>query len=194
MARRATLKLKKRDVRLKDIPLYYKGLIENKVTIGVHKREGREVGSGELPNKANALEKAFWNEFGTTHVVKRDFRKKSKTDGKFITLKAGTIIRIPARPFIRLYLYSDRVKRVFTEYKNSFNRAFMNGLKQPKTNAKETLKDVAYRGEIVMKEGIVGQNDLQPNAPLTVYLKGFDYPLFETGAMLNAIRGQVEKS
>ena len=193
MARIVNLKLKKRDVQIKDIPLYYKGLVENKVSIGIHKRKGREVGSGELPSKANALEKAFWNEFGTTHVVKKDFKKKSKIDGKFVKFKAGTVISIPARPFIRLYLYPDRVKRIFMEYENSLNRAFMNGLKQPKNNAKETLKDVAYRGEIVMKEGIVGQNDLQPNAPLTVYLKGFDYPLFETGSMLNAIRGQVEK-
>ena len=52
------IEFKKRDVRLKDIPKFYQELIENKVSIGIHKAQG-----------SHNVEKAFWNEFGTTQVL-----------------------------------------------------------------------------------------------------------------------------
>ena len=112
MARRVTLEFQKRDVRLKDIPLFYKNLADNKITVGVHKREGMEVGSTDLPKKANTLEKAYWNEFGTTHTVTKLFRKRARTDNKLVTFKEGTIINIPPRPFVRLYLYPEKIQKI----------------------------------------------------------------------------------
>lgn len=193
MVKRATLELRKRDVRLKDVPLFYKGLVENKMSIGVHKREGMVVGDGTLPNKANNLEKAYWNEFGTTHVVKKDFRKWARGLGKYIKIKAGTIITIPPRPFVRLYLYDNKIRKITQNYNYEISNAFKYGLKQPKTNANEVQKNVAFVAEKEMQETIRGNSTLQPNADFTIDVKGFDYPLFETGKLLNAIKGKVEK-
>lgn len=193
MTKRITLELKKRDVRLKDIPLFYKGLVENKMSIGVHKREGISVGDGILPNKANNLEKAYWNEFGTRHVVKRDFKKWARGLGKYINIKAGTIIIIPPRPFVRLYLYNNKIKKISQSYNYEISNAFRDGLKQPKTSADKVLKNVSFLVEKEMQETIRGNSTLKPNANFTIDVKGFDYPLFETGKLLNAIKGKVEK-
>ena len=62
------IELKKRDVQLKDIPKFYQELIENKVSVGVHKEQG-----------SFNVKKALWNEFGVTpYVLATPKRKRNK--------------------------------------------------------------------------------------------------------------------
>lgn len=181
MATYTKIEFKKRDVRLQDIPKFYQELIENKVSIGIHKAQG-----------SHNVEKAFWNEFGTTQVLTKDLRKR-KADGTYAIIKAGTRIVTPARPFVRLYLYPEKMNKIFKTYNAEITNAFHEGLNNPRRSGEQVLKSVAFVGEAEMRKTIMTNDVLEPNAPLTIEIKGFDYPLFNTGRMMNAIKGKVSK-
>lgn len=193
MANRVKIEFKKRDIALKNVPKFYQTLAENKMSIGVHKREGLSVGTTDKPNRANILERAYFNEFGTRQYVSKTFRKKSQTDGKMVVFQKGDLIVVPPRPFVRLYLYPNRLEKVMVAYVNFIDNSFLHGLKSPVVDARETLKYVARIAEEEMQSIIGEKVELQPNSAFTVYLKGFDYPLVETGRLLYAIKGKVEK-
>ena len=162
MATYSKIEFKKRDVRLKDVPKFLQGLIENKVSIGVHSTQDRR------PKGKSNVDIGFINEFGLQNV--------------------------PARPFVRLYLYPEKTYRVMNEYRNRYNEQIKQGLKTPIKSAKDILNDVGRIGQTEMRDIILSNTMLTPNAPLTIELKGFDYPLVETGRLVNAIKYKVEKS
>ena len=95
MTRNVVMKFKDRDVRLKDIPKFYKELSSNKLTVGVHHEQG-----------SHNVEKAVWNEFGKIIILQSPLRKRL-ADGTYAKLKMGTVLHTPARPFVRLYLYPE---------------------------------------------------------------------------------------
>lgn len=181
MAHLVSIKFKKRDVRLKDVPKFYQELEENTLSVGLHKEQGK-----------HNVEKGFWNEFGVAPFILSKPMKKRLADGSYTTLTEGTVLHIPARPFTRLYLYPERLQRVLNEYKNSYELALKNGLKPPKQSAKKVLNDVGIIAKNEMYDIILSKT-LLPNAPLTVAIKGFDFPLFKIGKMVNAIKHKVRK-
>ena len=102
------------------------------------------------------------------------------------------------------YLYADfkkadgiteneKMNKIFKTYRAEITNAFHEGLKTPKSQAKDVLKSVATMGETEMRKTIMTNDELEPNAPLTIEIKGFDYPLFKTGSMMRAIKGKVSK-
>lgn len=83
--------------------------------------------------------------------------------------------------------------QIRTAYLKLLNGSMDLGLNAPVSDAKTMLKHVAKIAQEEMQDIIEGRTLLRPNNALTIYLKGFDYPLLETGGLLNAIRGKVEK-
>lgn len=179
---KVNIKLQKRDVEIKDIPIFYKTLTENKISVGVHKEQGR-----------HNVEKALWNEFGVAPFRLATPMKKKLANGKFVKLLPETVLQIPARPFVRLYLHPSSLENFRKYYEQEMNYKFLSGLKTPAQDAKNLLNDVSDFTEEQMKKNVVEGNDLKRNAPLTIAIKGFDYPLVETGKMLKSIKGKVEK-
>lgn len=182
MATYSKIEFKKRDIRLQDIPKFYQGLVENKVSVGVHREQG-----------SHNVDKAFWNEFGGgTFTLSTPMRKKL-ADGSWVRLDAGTTLRMPARPFIRLYLRPENIRLIRECYLSKINDSFQSGLKAPKTDAKEVLNEVGEGGKVAQWTNMEEWTTKLPNAPLTVAIKGFNHPLFDTGKMFNAIKYKVRK-
>lgn len=184
MAKLVTLETKKRDVRLKDIPLFYKGLTENKISVGVHKEQGQEN-----------LKHALWNEFGTVHITKHPYKFRRLVNGHFKTIRIaqGSDISIPPRPFVRLKIYPKSIFLIEHKLQQRISNAIRGGLHAPKTESMNVLTDVAKFAEDEMKIIALSSEHYESNANLTVELKGFNQPLVETGKMINAIKGKVKK-
>lgn len=181
MAKRATLEFKKRDVRLKDVPLFYKELMENKVSVGVHKEQGQEN-----------LHKALWNEFGSSYVLQRNKRRK-KANGEWVTIPKGSLIITPARPFLRLTLKTSSINLIEDCFLQKINESIRGGLHAPKTSAKSVLKEVGEGGQAAQWINMEEWTQKLPNAQLTIDIKGFDHPLFKTGKLFNAIKYKIRK-
>lgn len=177
----ARLKTKKRDINLTNLAKFYKGLMENKLSVGLHKEQG-----------SHNVEKGFWNEFGATPFVLAKPMRKKLADGTYTRLEKGTILHIPPRPFIRLYLYPEKQQRVFKEYKTSYEMCLKEGIKRPNSSVKKVLDNVGF---VAVNEihNLILSKTLLSNAPLTIAIKGFDFPLFKTGSMVNAIKHKVRK-
>lgn len=176
------IELKKRDVELKNIPKFYEELIDNKVSVGVHKEQG-----------SFNVKKAVWNEFGVTSLVlAKPMRKRLKT-GNYAVLKAGSVITIPARPFIRLYLFLDSRNLIHKTYAQSISDSFRSGLKPTRQQAKNVLEQVGSSGQVSQWTNMDRWTTALPNASLTVAIKGFDHPLFKTGALTKAIKYKISK-
>lgn len=177
----AGIKVVKKDIRTQDLVSFYQTLSENKMSIGVHKDRGQ-----------NNLQKAFWNEFGTTIKLDRPLKKKLAS-GKFIRLAEGTVIHTPARPFVRLTLYPESVKIIKDYFAQEMGYKIKGKLKNPKTSARNLLQDTADFSAKQMKKIADDSSNYLPNAPLTIAIKGYDYPLHKTGKLVDSIKGKVEK-
>jgi len=177
----AGIKLTKRDVRLKDLVSFYQYLSTYKISVGVHKERGQ-----------TNLQKAFWNEFGSTIRLGKPLKKKLAS-GKFLRLPEGTIIHTPARPFVRLTLYPESIKIIQDYFAQEMGYRIKGKLKNPKSDAKNLLKNTADFSAEQMKKIADDSSNYLPNAPLTVAIKGFDYPLHKTGKMVESIKGKVER-
>ena len=186
MAIISKLTTKKKDFKPKEYKDFIEELTKNKVTVGIHK------GSAE-----NVLNHALWNEFGTTHITGKTyhFRKKIGNHFEHFFIPKGTDISIPARPFVRLTLFPQVRKKINSWYGELLSKRMLRGLKTPKSNAREVLKDLSYYSELRMKDIANGVefNNYAPNAALTVQIKGFNQPLLQTGKMINSIKGKVSK-
>ena len=181
MARLVQMNFKERDVRLKDIPKFYKELSNKKLTVGVHHEQGK-----------HNVEKAVWNEFGKTVILDSPLKKRLAT-GNYVTLNAGTVLNTPARPFVRLYFYPDRFDRMKRAFSDKLSESFRVGLKDYRQKANDVWQIMGHTGRFEMRDIILSNTVLLPNAPLTVAIKGFDYPLVKEGEMVNAIDYKVRK-
>jgi hypothetical protein len=114
------------------------------------------------------VQMAFWQEFGTY-----------KADGS---------PHIPPRPFMRLYV--DGQPGRIDNLLRAASVQVATGTLQPK----QALARLGMQMVADIKARIhVEFNGAYPhNAVQTVKKKGFDYPLFETGILLNAITHKVE--
>lgn len=168
---------------------YFKGvqgLVENlgkvKATVGVHSDKGEMN-----------VKKALWNEFGTKHISKGvSFFK----NGVEYRIKKGTDIGIPARPFVRLYLYPKDVLEIEKEFVKNFDTMirFHKRLGQsPLKSATSIMDNVGRVGAELQKNKIKNGNTFKPNAPLTQEIKGFDHPLYDTGELLASIDSKIER-
>ena len=153
-----------------------------KATVGVHSDKGEMN-----------VKKAIWNEFGTKHISKG---YKFIKNGVEYKIKRGTDIGIPARPFIRLYLYPQDIYKIEKELLrnlettlNFHKRLAINPLKSATT----IVDNLGKVGAEIQREKIKNLNSFKSNAPLTQEIKGFDHPLYDTGELLASIDSKIER-
>lgn len=174
---------------------YFKGvqdLVENlgkvKATVGVHSDKGEMN-----------VKKALWNEFGTKHISRgvsflKHYPKYGISEEYYI--RKGTDISIPARPFLRLYLYPKDVLEIEKEFVKNLDvmLRFHKRLGQsPLKSATSIMDNVGRVGAELQKNKIKNGNTFKPNAPLTQMIKGFDHPLYDTGELLASIDSKIER-
>ena len=180
----------------KAVQQYVEKLGDVKATVGVHSDKGENV------------KKAIWNEFGTHHILKYDSipvenqgllplssaTYQSLSYENVIANKSADI-SIPARPFVRLYLYPASVLKIEREFQKNFDTMirFHKRLNNSMHAASSTLDNVGRVAKEEMKNKIKNGNTYKPNSAITKMIKGFDHPLYNTGEMLNAIDNKVER-
>lgn len=176
MARIVNLKLKERDVRLKDIPKYYESLCEKKISVGFHKDVGIRI-----------LTKAINTEFGGIIYFKPHKH----------------YVLAPPRPIVRMYLYPRMKQEIAKAFLNSIDEEMNKGIRPIKTSAKNSLKKVGERcvdlqqEQIFLRDYDVSTNDtpFDPNfnGEEIVEYKGFDHPwIGKTGKTFNAINYKIQ--
>lgn len=184
-------------IRIKDLKKFYASLNANCVTVGVHEDKPEMV-----------KKEALWNEFGTKHIAGKTYRFKK--NGEWYCIKKGTDISIPARPFIRmfLYLYSDKYADKFQfQIENALTQSIVkNMLKNPDGEATKIYNVIGESAKILMRQKITfggfdrGQNNTatqknqEYNADMTIMMKGFNHPLIEDGTLLGSIDYKVERN
>ena len=158
------------------------GFSKVKATVGVHSDKGEMN-----------VKKAIWNEFGTKHISKG---YKFIKNGVEYKIKRGTDIGIPARPFIRLYLYPQDIYKIEKELLRNlettlnFHKRLGNN---PLKSATSIVDNLGKVGAEIQREKIKNLNSFKSNAPLTQEIKGFDHPLYDTGELLASIDSKIER-
>lgn len=192
-------------IKIENLKEYLQSLNDKILTVGVHADAGKEN-----------IKKMLWNEFGTNHRLKYDSvvipgvglkplsRKtlsKAGYDNQIIDADAD--ISIPARPVVRMYLYQDIKNEIGIEYQLAMNREKQTRLISPKISAEKTLNDLGqecvYMQRDKMANGNFSQIDnkgknTESNSPLTVKVKGFDQPYFDTGELIGKISYKVKNN
>ena len=123
----------------------------------------------------------------------QDYRFDGKNNVDLAYINEFGLGHVPPRPFIRLYLYPEIVNQIGKEYASEYNIQLKNGIKGIKNSEKNILKRTGMKSSEKMCDIIASRSVLEPNKPKTIELKGFDYPLVETGALFKAIRYKVEQ-
>jgi len=178
---------------------YFEGLNHLQAKVGVHSEAGEEN-----------VKKALWNEFGTNHQLGFDavaiqgeglkpVNSMNRNSGIFV--KRGADISIPARPFIRLYLYPDSVEKLLKRFSNKFNEDLHKRI-LTKDDSKKTFETMGKESVHLMKQRMYYGNydknsnntikDQEHNSPLTQYIKGKDSPLINTGELASVLDYKIE--
>ena len=174
----------------KCVQQYVENLGKVKATVGVHAEDSKKDKYG-----VTTVQKAIWNEFGVEEwTAKRDYDFIKK--GKQYFVSKGQKFKIPARPFVRLYIHPNSVKIIQQELNRNMRTMlnFHGRLTQPLKAATTTMDNVGRKAKEEMKNLIKKGSPLYaPNSPFTVQIKGFDHPLYETGDLLNSIDSKLER-
>ena len=180
---------------------YFENLNTLQAKVGVHASAGREN-----------VKKAIWNEFGTNHKLKynsvaimgeglKPVNSQNRDSGIFVG--KGSDISIPARPFIRLFLYPDLVDKL-TKDTVSYINVVLTKKKIKKNDARDTYKRIGIvaldlmRSKMEYRKFNKSQNhtlkDQEHNSLITQYIKGGkDSPLFDTGELYDVMESKVRK-
>lgn len=186
---------------------YFEELNHLQAKVGVHADAGQEN-----------VNKAKWNEFGTTHRLKyrsvgimgQGLKPLTKTRQQYVigdnknVLGQGADISIPARPFIRLFLYPDLVDKLVKDTMDYIDVVF-NKKKIKINDARDTYKRMGITSVDLMRSKMEYRNfdknsnntiykDQEHNSEFTQkYIKGKDMPLFDTGELYDVIDYKVRK-
>lgn len=180
----ATLKVdkKNRTVVLKEL----QKLNLEKITAGIHAADGNQVVS---ESGFKLIDVAVQNEYGNSWTLNKTARFFK--NGKWWTIKKGTTINIPATRFVSRIIQEPSEKRgIIEEFKASLHIL----LKYPKDySVRDLVKDVGSWMRDRIRAGI-DEKMFEPNAPMTIAIKGFDQRLFEKGTLYNAIKYRSKKA
>ena len=179
----------KKGISKENLIAFFKNLNNKSITVGIHADKGQKV-----------LQKAYYNEFGTNHIAKRnyDFIK----NGKQYIIQKGDNLSIPARPFVRLHLYKDIKDTINLEFSTQIDVEKHKQLRSPKESSKRIFRGVGEESVVLMRNKIANggfnksQNrtgkDQENNSSMTVEIKGFNHPLIETGELISSISYEVK--
>ena len=183
----ATLKVdkKKRTVVLEEL----QKLNLEQITAGVHAADGNQIVS---KSGFKLIDVAVQNEFGNRWVLKKTVRFFK--NGKWWVLKKGTTINIPATKFVSRILQDPTEKRnVIDNFKACLHILLKYGEVGEGYNVRDLVKDVGSWMRDRIRAGI-DKKMFEPNAPMTMMIKGFDQRLFEKGTLYNAIKYRSKKA
>ena len=179
---------------------YFEELNKMQAKVGVHSDAGKEN-----------VKKAVWNEFGTRHTLKynsvaimgeglKPINSQNRGSGLFVG--KGSDISIPARPFVRLFLYPDLVDKLVKDTVDYID-VVLTKSKIKKGDARKTYERVGATGLDLMRSKMeyrkfnLSENrtnkDQEHNSPITQYIKGKDTPLFDTGELYDVMESKVRK-
>ena len=181
----ATLKIdkKNRTVILKEL----QKLNLEKITAGIHAADGNQIVSD---SGFKLIDVAVQNEFGNSWILNKTARFFK--NGKWWTIKKGTTINIPATRFVSRILQDPNEKRgVIEEFKASLHILLKYG--KYGYTVRDLVKDVGSWMRDRIRAGI-DEKMFEPNAPMTIAIKGFDQRLFEKGTLYNAIKYRSKKA
>lgn len=176
-------------IKAENLEKYFQSLTNNKISVGVHKDKGQD-----------SINKMKWNEFGTNHIAKKDYRFFK--NGKWWTIKRGSDIRIPARPVVRMYLYRSTLDNINMSYQNDIDIEKKSKLRNPIQSAEKVQSQLGEQCVVLQRQkmsmGGFAQIDTkgkntESNTPLTSQIKGFNQPYFETGDLIGKIDYKVER-
>ena len=181
----ATLKVekKKRTVVLKEL----QKLNLEQITAGIHAADGKQV-VGD--NGFKLIDVAVQNEYGNSWTMPRTVRFFK--NGKWWTIKKRTLIKIPATKFVSRIIQDPMERRNIVDSFKASLHILLNYGKYGYT-VKDLIKEVGSD----MRDAIRRNIDLkifQPNAPMTIAIKGFDKRLFEKGTLYNSIKFRSKKA
>ena len=174
---------KKRTVVLKEL----QKLNLEQITAGVHAADGKQVVGY---NGFKLIDVAVQNEYGNSWTMPRTVRFFK--NGKWWTIKKGTSIKIPATKFISRIIQDPMERRNIVDSFKASLHILLNYGKYGYT-VKDLIKEVGSD----MRDAIRRNIDLkifQPNAPMTIAIKGFDKRLFEKGTLYNSIKFRSKKA
>ena len=183
----ATLKVdkKKRTVVLEEL----QKLNLEKITAGIHAAEGNQVVSD---SGFKLIDVAVQNEFGNSWTLQKTARFFK--NGKWWAIKKGTTINIPATRFVSRIMEDPNERRgVIEEFKTCLYILLKYGKVGEGYTVRDLVKDVGSWMRDRIRAGI-DEKMFEPNAPMTISIKGFDQRLFEKGTLYNAIKFRSKKA
>lgn len=159
-------------------------------TSGIQKNEGRQwvkssggKGKIKLAKLAQVLETfATWIQPKT--VVITGF------DGEEITIPKGARLQRPARPFIMLYKVPEVWEKLRAFYKKLVLEHFRKLDRSYKQGAKKIIDEVGLECQKLQKDRILSLST-KGNSEITKKVKGFDFPLMDSGKMESSIRSKT---
>lgn len=176
---------KKRTVVLKEL----QKLNLEKITAGIHASDGNQVVSD---SGFKLIDVAVQNEFGNSWTLQKTARFFK--NGKWWTIKKGTTINIPATRFVSRILEDPIEKRsVMDNFKACLHILLKYGDVGEAYTVRDLVKDVGSWMRDRIRAGI-DDKIFEPNAPLTIAIKGFNQRLFEKGTLYNAIKYRSKKA
>lgn len=176
-----TIEYNKKDTNTNALKKFYKNLDKHYVTVGIHRNEGKDI-IGK--NNFTLIKNACIQEFGDTQTIKKTRRFKSPYTDKWFYLKAGTVITIPPRVFIRVFTEKNLQKKLTKELKKIIE---INKFKNPKF----IYKQIGDYSRLTMKSRFLDNSIKPKNSKMTIEYKGSNNPLYLTGRMARAIKSEV---
>lgn len=177
---------KKRTAVLKEL----QKLNLEKISAGIHASDGSQVVSN---SGFKLIDVAVQNEFGNSWTLQKTVRFFK--NGKWWALKKGTTINIPATRFVsRIMEDPNERKALIEEFKTCLYILLKYGKEEKGYyTIRDFIKDVGSWMRDRIRAGI-DEKMFEPNAPMTVEIKGFDQRLFEKGTLYNAIKYRSKKA
>jgi len=159
-------------------------LDKEKITAGIHKKEGSQTVS---ESGFKMIDVAVQNEFGNSFTMPRTVRFK-KND-KWYIIKQGTTIKIPETRFIGRLIQNHSERTFLIDVvKAELHLVFKNYQTGP-----EAVRNIGKFMRDRLKS-YISNKEFQPNAPMTVDIKGFDQRLFDKGLLYNSIKYSSRKT
>lgn len=194
-----------------------------KATCGIHKDVGRiKVKSGsikkpknkgtlkikgeykqivEAKKRATSSRKTRINLATLSSILERHItwtQKNSATvtgaSGDIVTIQAGAKMRQPARIFIHL----EKASNVWSEVQQGVQFETMRYLlelqrSRGKLSGQNLFKEIAEKVSYRQRQRITNK-ETDTNSKITQMIKGFNWPLFDSGFMLRSIDGRVVRN
>lgn len=183
----ASLKVEKskRTALLKEL----RKLDREEITAGIHKAEGNK----QINDKGvKLIDIAVQNNYGNEWTMPRTVRFQK--NGKWFVIKKDTLIKIPATRFVTRLIENQNERSMLFDYvKAMLHIQFSNANRFSEIKIKDTVKDIG----VYMRDRIKSYIDdkiFEPNAPMTIEVKGFDQSLKEKGRLYNAIKYKSKKA